>query len=393
MNMNHIRGYLFVLGFFTLSCQHPSDNLPCIDTKKHYPEKEILLTDIANVSYLHLNSENDAYLYSGTIKAISESRVVVADMFSGDILFFSKEGEPKSRFNRMGNGPGEYRSAYRMFYDEEPDELFIVQSADSVIKVYSSAGNFLREILFPPKTMIVNDIVSFDEHSFIFYDEGSLVHRVLAGGDLSVIDDIARYYVVSKVDGSIIDVLEFNVAPVFLGIYLKDGTRLPTRSKIRLIKSKDGVLICNPEADTVFMYGKDKSITPVLHKTPLAGSSNPITYLNNCVDGGQNLFVEVYTVRAGNDFPGNFPVDHFMVDKKTGEVSHQNLIMPDYIGKKIIIKPNSSACYEYGYFFELDLLELKQAYAENRLSGKLKELVATLKDDDNNVFVMANFTR
>ena len=47
---------------------------------------------------------------------------------------------------------------------------------------------------------------------------------------------------------------------------------------------------------------------------------------------------------------------------------------------------------ENGYVVELSLFELKQAYKENRLSGKLKELVATLDEDkDNNVFMLLDF--
>ena len=64
----------------------------------------------------------------------------------------------------------------------------------------------------------------------------------------------------------------------------------------------------------------------------------------------------------------------------------------NYPEKEFFIGPsNFRKIFENGFYFELDLLELKQAYTENRLSGKLKELVATLKDDDNNVFMMVKF--
>ena len=43
-------------------------------------------------------------------------------------------------------------------------------------------------------------------------------------------------------------------------------------------------------------------------------------------------------------------------------------------------------------YFELDLLELKQAFSENKLRGKLKELVGTLDEEkDNNVIMFVNF--
>ena len=42
-------------------------------------------------------------------------------------------------------------------------------------------------------------------------------------------------------------------------------------------------------------------------------------------------------------------------------------------------------------YFEMDITELQQAYSENRLDGKLKELVATLKEDDDNVYAIVRF--
>jgi len=66
--------------------------------------------------------------------------------------------------------------------------------------------------------------------------------------------------------------------------------------------------------------------------------------------------------------------------------------LPEYKGKDFYIK-----IYGYGHIFTngvrfyLNVLELKQACRENRLSGKLKELAVTLKDDDNDVIVMVQF--
>ena len=83
---------------------------------------------------------------------------------------------------------------------------------------------------------------------------------------------------------------------------------------------------------------------------------------------------------------------YYARDKKTGEIFRQKIILPDYKGKDFSVDPSLLNYYEKEYHFELDLIELKEAYRENRLSGKLKELVATLKElEDNNVFVFVNF--
>ena len=79
--------YLTIAAVFAMSCascQQPKGDLPCIDIRKNYPEKEILLTDIAEVSYLHLNSDDDAYLYKGGISSITKNTVVVYDNSSGN---------------------------------------------------------------------------------------------------------------------------------------------------------------------------------------------------------------------------------------------------------------------------------------------------------------------
>lgn len=100
-----------------------------MDVSANYPEKEISLPDIAEVRYLHLNSDQEEYLYRDSIQAMSPNRVVVADARLGDIFLFSQEGMPVSRFNHLGNGPGEYRRIHRIFYDEAADDVFVVETA------------------------------------------------------------------------------------------------------------------------------------------------------------------------------------------------------------------------------------------------------------------------
>ena len=376
-----------------LSNKQSENGLPSFDLSKSYPEKEVFLTDIADISYLHLNSDNEDYLYpeSGSIRAVTANTVVVADARLGDILFFYKDGMPKSRFNHIGNGPKEYRNASQVFFEENTDDVYVSQSGDSRVQIFSSTGKYKREIQLPQGTRI-GFFTSFDDTSFFFYDPGTEVYR---GGknykNLPSSSLISNFYLISKTDGSVLDHIELPMAPLFLGIYL-NGEPVAARYKTRLIKCADGVLLCNPESDTVFLYGKDRSLTPVLHKIPPADATNPMTYLNNMVDMGSYQFMEVYTVQAGAIYPGIFPVKYYMRNKKTGEIFQQKILLPEYSGKEFTISPaQTRLVLENSIYFELDLLELKEAYDQNRLSGKLKELVATLKEDDNNIYVIVQF--
>jgi len=380
--------------------QKGNDDLPCIDLSINYPEKEVLLTDIADVSYLYLNSDDENFLYSGTFCTISQKTVIVLvsgrGSNQGDILIFSKDGSPKYRFNCRGNGPGECIFPYRLFFDEAADNIFVVDAgrSNSVIQVYSSTGEHKRELCLPQGVSSINGIVSFDDHSFLVRNENKMIKLNLSSNSLlRPEENIAPYYLISKEDGAVLDYFEMPIFPIFLGIDV-NGRKVPALIKTYLLKGTEGVLLCNPENDTVFLYGRNKSLTPVIHKTPLAVTSNPITYINNCIDVNRYQFTEVYSLRtegAAQAVFVDFPVKYYMRYKETGEVIHPKFLLSDYIGKEFIISPSTRAVNENGYYFNLDLLELKQAYRENRLSGKLKELAVTLKDDDNDVIVMVQF--
>ena len=158
----------------------------------------------------------------------------------------------------------------------------------------------------------------------------------------------------------------------------------------RVRKCPDGLFLYNPETDTVFLYSKDKSLTPYLHKKPLLSDLDPMLAMDICMDAGKFQFISVIRYLANGDTsPAN---SYYMRDKTTGEIFRQKLTLPDYQGKVFYIDPRMPNYYEKAYHFELDLIELKDADRENRLSGKLKELVDTLNEnEDNNVFVMVNF--
>ena len=103
--------------------------------------------------------------------------------------------------------------------------------------------------------------------------------------------------------------------------------------------------------------------------------------------------MDITTVLFVPELPARVPIKNLIRNKKTGDVFVQKITLPDYRGKDFTIGlKTKSQPYEEGVFFELELVELKQADRENRLSGKLKELVSTLnEDEDNNVFMFVNF--
>ena len=365
------------------------DELPCIDVRKTYPEKEINITDIANVSYIHLNTDDDEYLYKGRILCVTQNTFVVYDQSSFSILFFSRNGVPKSRFNRFGQGPEEYWGADRILFDEETDDVFICNTYSDInyVQVYSSTGEYKRKITLPQNAMMWS-LVSFDNQSLFVFAENFHYSRLTTINRKSNIP-YTTYYRISKSNGKILDSLQLISNEVELTFQLKEGGGSWITNYYRFVKCVDGFFLCNPETDTVFHYTGGQSLTPVLHKIPLARNQDPKVVIPNIVDSRRYQFFEVQTLFAG------IQSRLYFLDKETGEIFRQKLISHDFKGKEFNICV--SLCMTdtgdvNGYIFELGLYELKEAYKENRLSGKLKELVATLnEDEDNNVFMMVEF--
>ena len=226
--MKKVNGVFIIILLMLSGCggKQTKDDLAFIDVRKNYPEKEILLTDIASITYLYLNSDNNDYLYKGRIHSITENTVVVVDDVSGSILFFSKDGTPKSHFNRKGQGPEEYTSVFRLFYDEKADDVYVIDGRGNHIQVYSSTGTSKRKITLPQGTRVGNDIISFDDSSFFFYDPK--IEIKLSETDkknLTESDWNSPFYRISKIDGAILDYLELPMAPIVLEITY-DGMRV-----------------------------------------------------------------------------------------------------------------------------------------------------------------------
>lgn len=243
-------------------------------------------------------------------------------------------------------------------------------------------------------------MISFDDQSLFFYDYGVRVKAMseAASNNKEYIGPpYFLYYRISKTNGEVLDSIKLPATETFLGINL-NGTKLYAAPVSHLVKCPEGVLLSSHGTDTIFLYGYDKSLTPILCQTPSITSLNPGEFLDNYVDRGQYQFIKSITLRRPDVIPGPLPTKYYMRDKKTGEMFHQKFLLPDYKGKEFIVSPVSAIPYyecnmfEDGYFFELGLIELKQAYRDDKLSGKLKELVATLnEEEDNNVFMLLNF--
>ena len=377
--MNH-KTILFlsasVIAFFSLlgctSKTGDKNDLILFEVNASYPEKEIKLEEVADIEYLQLEL-NDDFLFAREPHIITSDKIIISQ--DGDVLIFSRDGKPLLKFNRKGNGSGEYPYIEQLFYDEISDEIFI-KYADKII-VYSSEGEYKRTIpLLGVVYNIYSQIVQYDVETFLIYDSSDLYP--------------STFSFISKIDGVVVDsIITPKGKPVSL-FSITDGFMIFSLQNDRIVRHNDGFLLTDFSIDTAYFISKSKELSPILVRTPQIHSMDPVIYLNSFVEAGNYEFVSAVKVEIEDN---KLPVIYLMRDKKTGSVFRQKITFKDYKEKLVNLSPKTittSNNSKLGLII-LDFNELTEANRENKLSGKLKELVEKSGENDNDIYMLLHF--
>lgn len=368
-------GYCFtgMIQFVLLGCSCTNTDqekgLTTIDLSKDYPKKEILLSEIADIQYVYMNEGND-YIYGGNPLYVSDHTFVFYS--EGSFLFFTKDGQPKSKFNHQGNGPDEYDYFSKVVYDEANDELYIL--SEKRLIVYSSSGVHKRTIaLLLSDDKRITSVANYDNGSLLLFDSDNFV-------------------LISKADGSELKRLDVSSGEkVKLYAINQDEQRVSViaSTQNQIVNYKDGLLLSDYSTDTVFFFNKSKELMPVLIKQPSIHSMDPVIYANTFVEAADYLFYRKIIVKVQN---GQLPSVYLMQNKKDGTVYEQEIKMDDFKGKQVEIAPEILTSSSQRGLVVLDLAELEEAYADGRLKGKLKELMEKIdRENGNNVYMLLTF--
>ena len=365
--------------FFFFGCtprnQHNDSDLIHINVGRSFPVKEINLADIARIEFVQLETHDD-FLFRGNPHLITENKIIFGD-WEGDILVFSRDGTPYSRFNRRGGGPEEFDQMRTVMFNEESNEIFVV--AVNRIMVYSLNGEFRRAIpLLEGASLFDAVIVSFNAELFLIYD----------GNDVYP----APFSLISKYDGSVVETIDVPIGePLEDRISMTQGERnlifVPWRS--RIILHNDGFLLNNYSTDTLFLLSPNKELTPFLVRTPEL-HANPAITIDGFIEAGDYQIIHTTRYQIQDM---RIPEFYLMRNRTTGSVYTQRFIFDEFRGKEVTlsfhtIRPTQNS--RIG-LVSLDLTELQDANDEGRLSGRLQEIVESSYEFGNNVFMLLHF--
>lgn len=384
---------LFYAFLFCTSCAEKKktenlvdNHLWTIDVTKEYPTKDIYLQDIADVDYIPLET-NDSILWVGReIVYMDEDYIIGANRNTG-IYFHDKTGKALRAFHKRGQGPEEYTTFSSIQYDKESDEIYLVDHLqDERYYIYDSKGNFKR-------TFQANDF-----YSRII--DGKHIMKSISEFFILNAEELIQYQKhrncytrVSRQTGKHLGDIELPGKDSTLTLIYRresDGMLFSTIAP-HSIKDENGYILTAFPSDTTYLLTKDLQIRPIGIRTPPINTMEVPIFLFPARSTTRYYFM--YTVKKEDRFPRKL----YMLDKKENQIYHLDNYFKnrdfkdkehalDFYGPASEANLPSNVCVE-----SLNIDRLIEAYQEGKLSGKLKDIAANLKEDDNPVLMVVKF--
>lgn len=355
-----------------------------VDVTASYPAKELIVQDFMDVEYIPLET-NDEFVTQGDVMAIGNKHIIVKNWTNdGDIYVFDrKTGKGVRKINKKGQGAEEYDFINGVVLDEDNDELFVNSASTKKILVYDLSGNFKRSFSHTANAEYL-DVFNYDQDNLIRYDMSVYYKEGEHRGNQSY------HAIISKQDGSITRTISipFDVikAPV-----VRQGDGFAVTSVRPIIPYHDNWLLVETSSDTVYHYlSKENKLSPFLVKNP---TKDPEILLTMGTLTDRYCFMQ--TIKKVFDFTKRkgFPITDLMYDKQENAVFDITVFNGDFVKKQTVNLTSKPVNNVIATFQNLTANQLVEAYENNELKGKLKEIAAELNEEANPVIMLMKYKK
>ena len=368
--------------------------LPQIDVNASYPEKEICLQDVAEVSYVPLETTDEFLLADVASMEIvsSEGIMCVSDQ---KVLLFHPDGKVKSLLDKKGEGPGEYRYVHYATADWERKEIYIHDRHQQAMMVYSMDGKFKHSFDIDIQAR-QNDLLCDNEGHIVLYKEkaGRPVHGKIEPPYRPVVW-------VSKEDGQIDSLSHRQDYYTTMGVKaeLADGNAWTLDVPIpALVKLNGEVYVSEVASDTIYRLEKS-SLQPFVTRTPSVKESEGekrLLMLQGITPHHYHFRLQAKELSGGNASGMTIKLTddeskEVMYDVRTGEAYCPKFVNRDHASEVSYEELIFDGCDANSAYLLLEAFELVEALEAGELSGELKTIAEGLKEDDNPVLMVVKF--
>lgn len=364
--------------------------LATLDVTKDYPEKKIVLQDLADVKYVPLKTEKNALLNNsaGMLGYVSDS-LIVARTSDKEIVLFNGDGSVRSSFRHVGQGPEEYLFISGLAVDPKAQEIFI---QDHLLKyrilVYSFDGQYKRVLPIP-----------FEMHLNCLHDFSA---DCLLAGDNRRADRLGNshrtkpYVLLSKRTGEVVKELDIHFPKRLSNIISKplgeNRSMAAALSYNPIVRCKDSFVIGDLSSDTIYTYTPQGVLSPMLVRTPPVLSMETPKVICPDFKTGSYFFFDLVDFEFDFETRTGFPDKYMVYDYAAGKPYVCKLVNRDCEEQEIQLGDGgvtnrawNTACYTIPSSMLIEQLEA------GKVHGPLKEIAATRAEDDNPVLVIVRF--
>jgi hypothetical protein len=351
-----------------------------VDITASYPEKDLVLQDFMDVEYVPLET-SDEFLAQGNIAFVGENIVVATNMRQGDILLFDRAtGKGIRKINHKGFGPEEYIMPYNVVLFEDKNEMFVNDGPTSKIQVYDLDGNYKRTISYK-RGALVTVLIDFDTDNFL--SQNIYAPENENSGE--------TFLFLSKKDGSMTDIKvpyqeRKSIALVRVN---EDGSMqgaFPENSDF-IDPFRDGWLLTEPSADTIYFYKADRSLKPFIVRTPSVQTMSPEVFLFPGVLTDDYYFMQSVTKEYDFDKNEGMPSTPLAYDVAEQKIYKYTVHNADYEDREENLS-KQNVNNKIAFYQALPADELIEALEDGKLKGKLSDIAAHLDIEDNPVVMI-----
>lgn len=358
-----------------------STELLTVDMETDYPKKELILQDFAEVEYVALES-TDEWVTKGFVKAIGKDAIVVTNSGSdGDIFVFDrKTGKGIRKINHTGQSGEEYVQMTEIVWDEENNEMFVVDYPGRKVLVYNLQGDYKRGFKFADDSY----------YSYIYnYDKNHLI--TFKGYSPKFENENSCHVLISKQDGSVVREIRLPfkevATPVYVGAHEQYGEVTVMPQFFLTVPSSDGWKFTKPSCDTIYQYVEGE-LQPFMARTPSIHSMNPQVFLYPTALLGRYCFMYTQKKEVNMKTLKGFPSTELVYDKQENAAFECTVQNADFVEKHSVSFIAAPINEEVAICQLLNASDLVEAYQDGKLKGRLKEIAATLDEEDNPVLML-----
>jgi hypothetical protein len=149
-----------------------------------------------------------------------------------------------------------------------------------------------------------------------------------------------------------------------------------------MIPFRDSWILAEFSSDTIYRLLPDFRLTPFIARTPSVHSTNPEIICLPILFTNRYYFLETFKRESG------FSKTKLVYDKQENTIYNYTVINNDYSTKKTLDFLTFNSNKTISFWQKLEAHELIELNQKGELKGKLKEIAATLDEDDNPVIML-----